>query len=93
MTDLKPRPCFVYVLGSLVSGDQSGMSTYVGWSNNLEARISKHNKGTGAKFTRGRQWQLLYVEIFFSRGEAMSREWNLKRDKKFRKTLLQNWFD
>ena len=49
------------------------------------------NKGTGAKSTRGRQWELLYVEKFFTRGDAMSREWYLKRDRKFRKSLLKNW--
>ena len=88
---MRPRPCFVYVLGNIVSREDKKTRTYVGWSNNLDKRISKHNKGIGAKSTRGWQWQLLYVEIFLTRGEAMSREWYLKRDRKFRNSLLQNW--
>ena len=37
--------------------------------------------------TRGRIWVLLHSEPFATRSEAMSREWHLKRDRAFRKTL------
>jgi putative endonuclease len=90
---LKSTPCFVYVLGALNKAGVKEMRTYVGWSNDLEARLAKHNAGTGAKSTRGRQWQLLYAEVFFTRGEAMSREWHLKRNRKFRKILIENWVE
>ena len=76
--------CFVYVLGCR-TGSRS--LTYVGWSNNVMARLAKHNIGKGAKTTRGRSWQLLHSEWFPTKQEAMSREWNLKRDRKFRKKL------
>ena len=76
--------CYVYVLGS---GDRGRFRTYVGWTTNLEARLEKHNSGKGARSTRGRAWQLLYAERFVNRGEAMSREWHLKRDREFRKLL------
>ena len=89
--DVSSSACFVYVIGTLWSGTPENMSTYVGWSNDLEKRIAKHNEGTGAKSTRGRKWHLLYVEIYFSRSDAMSREWHLKRDRQFRKALLKNW--
>ena len=36
--------------------------TYVGYTNNLNKRISLHNAGKGAKFTRGRKWVLIYKE-------------------------------
>jgi putative endonuclease len=78
--------CFVYVLGSFGTG---GFRTYVGWTNDIESRLSQHNAGTGARSTRGRIWGLLYVERYASRGEAMSREWHLKRDRAFRKRLSQ----
>ncbi|MDP6688380.1 MAG: GIY-YIG nuclease family protein [Alphaproteobacteria bacterium] len=77
--------CYVYILGSR---DGSGQRTYVGWTNDLEARLAKHNNGTGARSTRGRTWVLLYAERYLTRGPAMSREWHLKRDRKFRKALL-----
>lgn len=78
---------FVYILGSVGAG---GPRTYVGWTTDLDARLKTHNTGKGAKSTRGRAWVLLYAERYVNRGEAMSREWHLKRDRKFRKQLLLN---
>jgi putative endonuclease len=76
--------CFVYVLGCRQG---SRTLTYVGWSNDVMKRLAKHNVGKGAKTTRGRAWQLLHSEWFPTKREAMSREWYLKRDRKFRKQL------
>ena len=40
-------------------------SFYTGWTNNLEKRINCHNKGKGAKYTRGRlPLKLVYFEEF-----------------------------
>jgi putative endonuclease len=75
---------FVYVLGSLHRGR---VTTYVGWTNDIERRLARHNAGTGARSTRGRIWVLLHFESFETRNEAMSREWHLKRDRVFRKQL------
>ena len=72
---------FVYVLGSERRG---AWRTYVGWTTDLDARLAAHNAGTGARSTRGRSWRLLYAERHATRGQAMSREWYLKRDRKFR---------
>jgi len=76
--------CFVYVLGS---EGGSGPRTYVGWTTDLDHRLRQHNEGVGAKSTRGRRWTLLYVERYGARSEAMSREWHLKRDRLFRRSL------
>lgn len=78
------RPCFVYVLGSI---GPAGPRTYVGWTNDLEARLKRHNGGVGAKSTRGAVWSLLYAERHLTRGDAMRREWHLKRDRRFRARL------
>jgi putative endonuclease len=78
------RGCYVYVLGTW---DGGGARTYVGWSTDVTARLDAHNAGRGAKSTRGRAWRILYVERYRTRGEAMSREWHLKRDRKFRRAL------
>ena len=78
------KECFVYVLGSC---GPDGYRTYVGWTNDLDRRIAKHNAGTGARSTRGRVWFLLYAERHDSREDAMSREWHLKRDRSFRRRL------
>jgi putative endonuclease len=75
---------FVYVLGCATPGR---CLTYVGWTTDVARRLARHNAGTGARTTRGRAWVLLHTEEFETRQEAMSREWHLKRDRKFRKTL------
>lgn len=77
--------CFVYVLGSDGAG---GVRTYVGWTTDLDKRLRAHHGERGAKSTRGRVWFLLYAEAYETRGEAMSREWHLKRDRKLRKQLM-----
>ncbi len=77
--------CFVYVLAAATS---AGVRTYVGWTTDLDRRVLRHNEGAGARSTRGRAWGLLYAECYASRGEAMSREWHLKRDRAFRKRLI-----
>jgi putative endonuclease len=85
-TDGGGTSCFVYVLGSSGKG---GYRTYVGWTLDVDSRLAQHNNGTGARSTRGRTWTLIYVEPHATRREAMSREWHLKRDRRFRKQLAQ----
>ncbi|MFZ0775213.1 MAG: GIY-YIG nuclease family protein [Xanthobacteraceae bacterium] len=76
--------CFVYVLGSRRDND---CRTYVGWTTELDRRLAQHNAGRGAKSTRGRNWVLLYSECCKTPSAAMSREWHIKHDRKFRTTL------
>ena len=71
---------YVYVIRTI----KKPVITYVGWTNNLKKRIAKHNSGTGAKFTRGRKWRLLYFESLNSKNEAMKREYAIKKNKKIR---------
>ena len=54
---------YVYVIKSI----EKKSVTYVGYTNNIKKRIELHNKGKGAKFTRGRKWVLIYKEIFKSK--------------------------
>ena len=61
----------------------------MGYTNNLKKRIDLHNEGSGAKFTRGRKWKLLYYEKFSTKREAISRECYIKKDRKFR-DLIKN---
>ena len=53
---------------------------YTGWTNNLEKRVSTHNKGKGGKYTRCRvPVELVYYECFDTKEEAMSREAAIKQ--------------
>lgn len=65
---------YVYILRC------SDDTLYCGWTNDLEARVTAHNSGRGAKYTRSRlPAELVYSEEYESRSEAMSREWYIKR--------------
>ena len=61
--------------------------TYVGYTINLKKRITQHNTGKGAKFTRGRQWKLIYKETYKSKKEAISREYYIKNNRTLRNKL------
>lgn len=62
---------------------------YTGWTTNLEDRIKTHNKGKGAKYTRGRlPVRLVYSESFGNKQDAMRREAKIKKMKRKRKLEL-----
>lgn len=55
-------------------------SLYTGYTNNLKRRIHLHETGKGAKYTRGRgPFQLMHVEKFTTKEEAMRREYAIKQ--------------
>ena len=76
---------YVYMLKSV---NNKIIKTYVGYTNNLNLRLKKHNTGTGAKSTRGLKWKIIYKKRFYDKISAMKFEYKLKKDKKFRKYLL-----
>jgi len=75
---------FVYVL---CSGNNNKNTTYVGYTNNLKKRLRLHNQGKGAKFTRGRRWKIIYTEKYATKSEATSREYYIKKNRKFRNLI------
>ena len=49
-------------------------SLYTGWTNDLKKRITSHNAGKGAKYTKARRpVELVYYEEFQTREEAMKK--------------------
>ena len=76
---------FVYLIGNY---KKSKVTTYVGYTNNLNNRLKLHNSGKGAKFTRGRIWKLLYFEKFKTKKEAILRECYIKKNRKARKLII-----
>ena len=79
---------FVYLLGSYKG---KKLITYAGYTNNLKKRLSLHNSGEGAKFTRGRAWKLMYFEKYKSRKEAINRECYIKKNIKFRNFIKDKY--
>ena len=65
--------------------------TYVGYTNNIKKRITLHNAGKGAKFTRGRKWKLIYKEKIKTKNEAISREYYIKNNRSLRKKLKEKY--
>lgn len=62
---------------------------YTGWTTNLKSRIDTHNKGKGAKYTRGRlPVKLLYYECFNEKGDALRREHEIKKMTREKKLKL-----
>ena len=67
----------VYILKSLSSDKH-----YVGYTQNLISRFKSHNELSKKGFTiRYRPWQVIYVEFFNTKKEAMNREKFLKSGK------------
>ena len=64
--------------------------TYVGYTNNIDNRLKKHNSNKGAKSTKGYKWLLIYSKKFKSKNDAMSYEYKLKKDKSLRKKILES---
>ena len=65
--------------------------TYVGYTNNIKKRIKLHNSGKGAKFTKGRKWELIYKEKYKSKKEAISREYYIKNNRPLRNKLKKKY--
>ena len=61
--------------------------TYVGYTKNIRERMALHNSGKGAKFTRGRNWRLIYKEMFKSKSKAISREYYIKKNRTLRNKI------
>jgi putative endonuclease len=63
--------------------------TYVGYTNNLDARLNKHNTNKGAKSTKGNTWKIIFSKKFETKSNAMSYEYFLKKNRKLRATILK----
>ena len=74
---------YVYMLASI----EKKPVTYVGYTNDLKKRIMLHNSGKGAKFTRGRIWELIFKQKYSSKKIAMREEYKLKKNYRLRKYI------
>lgn len=77
------RPWFVYILEC---GDGS---LYTGITDDLQRRLEKHQKGEGAKYTRGRgPLKIVYTECVANHSLALRREFAIKRLPRSQKLML-----
>jgi len=75
---------YVYMLKTI---DGFREKSYVGYTNNLQERIKKHNSNKGAKSTRGYKWKLIFKKKFLSKSKAMIFEYKLKKNRNKRQQL------
>ncbi len=74
---------YVYVL------ECADSSLYTGYTTDVVRRVAEHDAGEGAKYTRGRTpVELVHVEAFDSKSEAMSREYAIKQRSRREKESL-----
>jgi len=78
---------YVYLLQSDI--DQSW---YIGYTNDLDKRISDHNKGKSYYTKRKIPWNLIYYEVSLNKSDAIAREKYLKTGmgRRFLKNRLKN---
>lgn len=78
-------PYFVYILRT------SANTLYIGQTNNVEKRLLAHKNKTriSAKYMRYfDSFELVYLEDYPTRSEAMKREWELKQWPKKKKEAI-----
>ena len=81
-------PYFVYML---LTKHKDKFISYVGYTNNLQKRLSLHNSSKGAKFTKCKIWTIIYHKKFSNKLDALKDEYKLKKDYKLR-NMIKNKF-
>ena len=79
---------YVYMLKNI---DRLRSKTYVGYTKNLDKRIALHNNNKGAKSTRGYKWIVIYKKRFINKRKALSYEYWLKKNRKLRSSILNDF--
>ena len=79
-----------YYVYMIVTKINDRIISYVGYTNNIKKRLKLHNTSKGAKFTKGRKWELIYKKIYKSKSIAMKNEYLLKKNYKLRNKIKNN---
>lgn len=69
---------YVYML-KCVNRTTKESTLYTGSTQDLVIRFGQHQRGKGAKYTRGKELELVYFETHLTRSEAMKREYEIKQ--------------
>ena len=81
---------FVYIL---ISKLKNTYVTYVGYTNDIKKRLNLHNTGKGAKFTKGKNWVLIYRKKDKDKSTAMKEEYKLKNNRIFRNKIKSRYIN
>ena len=79
---------FVYML---ISHHKNKIYSYVGYTKNVKKRLADHNNSKGAKYTKGRIWDIIYKKKYLSKSRAMKEEYLLKKNIKLRTNIKKKY--
>ncbi len=65
----------------------------MGYTVDINKRILLHNKGKGAKYTKGSKWKLIYCKKYKSKSKALQEEYKLKKNHKLRNLIKKNYLN
>ena len=81
---------YVYLI---ISKKFNKYTSYVGYSKNVKKRVDLHNKSKGAKFTKGKNWNLAYCKSYINKSIAMKEEYKLKKNIKLRNIIKKDFIN
>jgi len=67
--------------------------TYVGYTKDIKKRLELHNSSKGAKFTRGRNWKIIYKKSYKNKSIAMKNEYLLKMNRSLRNKIKNDYIN
>ena len=80
---------FVYL--NSIKKSKNSLTSYVGYTKNLNERLISIIHLKGAKFTRGRFWKLAYSKRYQSKNIALKEEYKLKVNYKLRNQIKKRF--
>ena len=81
----------IYYVYILINLNKKSNPTYVGYTNNITNRLKLHNTSKGAKFTRGRIWNIIYKKGYRNKSIAMQNEYKIKHNLKLRAKIKSDY--
>ena len=81
---------YVYLI---ISKKFNKYTSYVGYAKNVKKRVDLHNKSKGAKFTKGKNWNLAYCKAYKNKSIAMKEEYTLKKNIKLRNKIKKDFIN
>jgi len=83
----------IYYVYILINYNKKSNPTYVGYTNNITNRLKLHNTSKGAKFTRGRIWNIIYKKGYRNKSIAMQNEYKIKHNLKLRAKIKSDFLN
>ena len=83
----------IYYVYILINYNKKSNPTYVGYTNDITNRLKLHNTSKGAKFTKGRIWNIIYKKRYRNKSVAMQNEYKIKHNLKLRAKIKSDYLN